>query len=592
MANSGRLKSNYVDGGYSLVVDWETLSQDVAANTSEVKCSVKLISNGSSYTISSTAQKDLKLTVDGKAYTATVGVALKGNEEKTLFTKTVIVSHDSDGTKNLSISATVDVQVTISGTYYASFMVSGNATLTTIPRQSEISSVTESVSVDGKNKLTVTINRKSSSYTHDVRIKFGAYETTLTGVGTTTSYVVPTTWLEAIPNSTSGTGTVFVTTKSGSTQIGSTVSKRYTLTVPTDAVPSFTSLDVSRVDGDVPETWGIYVQNKSQCAVTITGAAGVYGSTVKGYAIEVGSVKGSAATLTASLPTAGTVTIKGTVTDSRGRTYSKTSTISVEAYKPPVLDVVRLYRADSTGTESDEGTYLGGNVTFTYSAIGGNAVNASIEYRLAGATEWTYGGAITSGTAFLFGNGALSVDNAYEIRLGVADSLAWFGKIEYLPTGFTLLDLRKGGKGIAFGKVAESDGFEVALDARFRNPVTFDYAESLSSLDVVSNVQGGFTVTSCNVAKWGRFCTVYMTAKTTNAIDAGNIANKTVCTLKETLRPVAAVPLCSGATGGVTSGHLSTAGNVVLASVAQSISAGGEFSLGGSFVCTDTSGKI
>lgn len=592
MANSGRLKSNYVNGGYSLVVDWETLSQDVTANTSEVRCVVKLISNASSYTISSSAQKDLKLSVDGKTYTATVGVSLKGNEEKTLFTKTAIVSHDSDGTKNLAISATVAVEVTISGTYYASFTVSGNATLTTIPRQSEIASVTGNVIVDGKNKITVGINRKSSNYTHDVRIKFGAYETTLTGIGTSASYVIPTEWLNAIPNSTSGTGTVFVTTKSGSTQIGSTVSKRYTLTVPTDAVPSFASLDVTRVDGDVPSAWGIYVRNKSQCTVTITGAAGVYGSTVKGYTVEVGSAKANAATLTASLPTAGTITVKGTVTDSRGRVYTLTDTISVEAYKPPVLDVVKLYRADSTGTESDEGTYLGGNVSFTYSAIGQNAVNASIEYRLAGATEWTYGGAIQSGVAFLFGGGALSVDNAYEIRLGVADNLAWFGKIEYLPTGFTLLDLRKGGKGIAFGKVAENDGLDVALDARFRNPVTFDYAESLSSLDLVSNVQGGFTVTSCSVAKWGRFATLYLTGRTTNAIDAGNIGNKTVCSLKDTLQPMAAVPLCSGATGGIISGHLSAAGNVIIASVAQSIAAGGEFSLGGSFVCSDTSGKI
>ncbi len=592
MANSGRIKTDYVNGGYTLAVDWQEVSQDVLANTSEVKCSVKLISNGSSYTINASAQKDLKLTVDGKSYTATTNVSLKGNETKELFTKTLVVAHNSDGSKNVSISATVGVEVTISGTYYASFAVSGTVSLETIPRQSEITSVTSDIPVDGTNKISITINRKSTNYTHDVRIKFGDYEKTLTGVGTSTSYVIPTSWLNAIPNSTTGTGTVYVTTKSGSTQIGSTVSKRYTLAVPTNVTPTFTSLNVERVDGDVPSDWGVYVQNKSQCKATITGASGVYGSTVKAYSVEIGNTKGNAATLTANLPNAGTITVKGTVTDSRGRTFGRTSTIDVAGYKTPTLDTVKLYRADSSGVENDEGTYIGGVVEFTYSAIGNNSVNASIEYRLVGATEWTYAGAISDGVAFTLGNGNLSVDNAYEIRLGVADKLAWFGKIEYLPTGFTLLDLRKGGKGIAFGKVAENDGLDVALDTRFRNIVTFDYADSLNSLNVVSNVADGITITSCNVSKWGRFCTFYLTAKTTNAIDAGNISNKTLCTLKDTIRPLTAIPLCSGATGGVVSGHFSTAGNVALASVAQSIAAGGEFSLGGSFVCADTSGKI
>lgn len=592
MATSGRLITNYVGGGYSFAVDWEVTSQDIAANTSEVECTVKLISNGTSYTINSSAAKDLKLTINGKSYSTTVNVSLNGGKTKTLFTKTLTVPHNADGSKSCAISAVLDIEVTLSGTYYATFSVSGTAALNVIPRQSEITSVTSNIPVDGTNKMIVVINRKSSAYTHDVRIKFGAYETTLTGIATRAEYVIPTSWLNAIPNSETGTGTVFVTTKNGSTKIGSTVSKGYTLAVPSSVKPTFSSIGIERINGDVPAGWGIYVQGKSKCKATITGAAGIYGSTIKKYEVQIGDTKGTAANLTADLPNSGTVTIKGTVTDSRGRTFSRTSTITVAAYKTPILESIQLFRANANGVEDDDGTYIGGVIDFTYSAIGQNAANASIEYRLANTDQWTYAGAISDNVPFTLGGGNLNVDNAYEIRLGVADALDWIGKIEYIPTGFTLMDLRKGGKGVAFGKVAESDIFDVALDARFREPIVFDYAESIATTELVSNVAGGITISSCYAAKWGRFCTVYITAKTTNAISAGDIANKTICTMKETLRPIQYVPFTSGAAGGVVSGQINPNGNVVLASVAQSIGANGEFSLGGSFICTDTSGRI
>lgn len=592
MATSGRLKTDYVNGGYSFAVDWEVTSQDIAANTSQVKCTVKLISNGTSYTINSSVAKDLRLTINGKTYTSSVNVTLNGGKTKTLFTKTVTVAHASDGSKSCAISAVLDIQVTLSGTYYATFSVSGSAALNTIPRQSEITSVTSNIPVDGSNKIIVTINRKSSSYTHDVRIKFGAYETTLTGIGTQAEYVIPTSWLNAIPNSETGTGTVFVTTKSGSTKIGSTVSKGYTLAAPAAVKPTFSAITLTRIDGDVPASWGIYVQGKSQCKAAITGAAGIYGSTIKKYEVEIGDAKGSAATLTADLPKSGTITVKGTVTDSRGRTFSRTTTISVAAYAPPKLESVSIYRAKSNGAEDDDGTYIGGVVDFTYSAIGQNAANASIEYRLAGASEWTYAGAIYDNVRFALGGGNLSPDNAYEIRLGVADALSALGKIEYIPTGFTLMDLRKGGKGIAFGKVAEGDGFDVDLMAHFRKPVVFEHAVSSSDVSKVVSIESGFRVRAVYLAKWGRFATVYITFYSDNAIAAGDFGNKTVCTLATSLRPIIGVPLTSGGSGGIASGYLNPNGIISLCASVLGISANGEFSLGGSFVCTDTSGMI
>lgn len=93
-------------------------------------------------------------------------------------------------------------------------------------------------------------------------------------------------------------------------------------------------------DGEVPSAWGIYVQTKSKVKLTINGAAGSYGSTIKSYSITGGGYSGSASgTLTTGfLNNSGTITFKATVTDSRGRVSAGVISITVTAYSPPYFN--------------------------------------------------------------------------------------------------------------------------------------------------------------------------------------------------------------------------------------------------------------
>lgn len=469
-----RIKTDYVNGGYTFALDWETVYQDYENNLSQVKVVVKLISNGASYTINSTAVKDLILSINGKDYTTSCTVGLSGNQVKTLFTKTVIVPHNADGTKLLSIDATLAIKVTLSDVWYENFWTGDSVYLAQIPRESSIASVTENVVVNGTNKLTVNITRKYSAYKHSVSIRLGDYVHTIENVDTQCQYTIPTSWLGAIPNTVTGTGTVFVTTFWGTKKIGSTYSKDFKVTVPNDYIPSFTDISLQRIDNDVPADWGIYVQNYSDCKATIVGAAGIYGSSIKKYEIEIGDIKGTASTVTANLPKAGTITIKGTVTDSRGRKVSSTKTITVVPYTLPVFDSIKLFRANSSGVETDEGTYIGGKIDFSYAHIGTNSVATSIEYKLPNATDWIYAGTYADGQSFTLG-GNLNIDKSYDVRIGLADEIGWIGKVQTLGTGFTTIDLLKGGKGIAFGKVAELQNVaDFGFRARFRGGVTID----------------------------------------------------------------------------------------------------------------------
>lgn len=468
MATSGTIQEA-IRTGYRLQIAWEVTSQSVANNTSTVTAKVQLVSTGSSYTINSSASKSGSLTINGTKYTFSFTAALSGNQTKTIYTKTVTVAHAANGTKTCAFSATAGINVTLSGTYYGNVTASGNGTFNTIARASTISSVTSSVSVNGTNEVTVNITRAASSFTHTVVFSFGSYTKTTTGVGTSTSYAIPQSWLNAIPNATSGTAKVTVTTYSGSTKIGSAVSKNFTITVPSSVVPTISAVTLSEAVSGIAAQFGGYVQGKSKIACKIT-AAGTLSSTIKSYKTTIQGANFTAASFTSGFLTkSGTSTVTITVTDSRGRTASTTRSITVIAYAAPKITSFQGFRCLADGTENYEGTHLNAAVNFSISAVGNkNEASYVLEYRPKDADTWT---ALTSGSVYAMNqnvvsaSGFMSVDSSYDIRLSVTDFFGTVRSTIEIPTAFTLLDFNASGKGIAFGKVSElEEGMEVDLD--------------------------------------------------------------------------------------------------------------------------------
>ena len=478
MAETGTIQQA-IRTGYRLQIVWTVDSQSVANNTSTVTAKVQLVSTGSSYTINSSASKSGSLTINGTKYTFSFTAALSGNQTKTLYTKTVTVSHAADGTKTCAFSATAGINVTLSGTYYGNVTASGSGTFNTIARASTISSVTSSVSVNGTNAVTVNITRAASSFTHTVVFSFGSYSKTTTDVGTSTSYAIPTSWLNAIPNATSGTAKVTVTTYSGSTKIGSAVSKNFTLTVPATVVPSIFSVAVADTTTN-QTTFGSMVQNKSKAKLTIT-ADGNLGSTITAYKTVFESKTYTGATPTTSTITkSGTASASITVTDSRGRTASVTKTWTVVAYAAPKITSFTAARCLADGTENYEGTFAKLAFNFSISSVNSKNTNTyTIEYKPQSGTTWT---TLTNGTGYavntsiISATGLFDVDSSFDLRLSITDSFTTVRSTTEIPTAFTLLDFNASGRGVAFGKVSEkTEGVEFAL------PVTFGHAEAPGS---------------------------------------------------------------------------------------------------------------
>ncbi|MGD6877823.1 DUF859 family phage minor structural protein [Bacillus infantis] len=468
MATSGTINNTFRTG-YAVRITWTVTSQNVANNTSTVTANVQLVSLGSSYTINSSATKNGSLTVNGTTYNFTFSAALTGNQTKTIYTKTgIVVPHNSDGTKTCSFSCVAGIAVTLGGTYYASVTASGTGAFNAIARASSISSVTASVEVNGTNACTVGITRASSSFTHTVEWKIGSYSKTTTGVGTSASYAIPTSWMNAIPNATSGTATVTVTTYSGTTKIGNAVSTTFKIAVPSSVVPSISSVSISEAVAGIASKFGAFVQNKSKLNVAIT-ASGIYGSTITNYKSYIQAIEYHGNSFVSGVISAsGTIGVVTIVTDSRGRTARYDGNITILPYTIPTISAFSAYRCNSSGVQDYEGQHLKINLNFLIANVNNlNDKYYEVVYRLKGATTWS---AIESGNIYskntdIITGALFSPDYAYDLALNIND---YFGEAHAtidIPTAFTLVDYHSSGKGIAFGKVAENENtMEISLD--------------------------------------------------------------------------------------------------------------------------------
>ena len=460
------LVKNYSNGSAIKIV--YSYTQNVSKNQSTITMTlyVHRDSYGPSWNTKCDAYMQLDgskvMTYDGSFNIGTSWVKIGSTVSKT-------VTHNANGTKTISLKGFFDSQGLTSK--LDNLTVSGNVTLKTIPRASSFTLSTSTVTA-GSTNMTVNIDRASSSFTHTVQWKLGSHTKSITGVGSSASYTIPESWLDAIPNSTSGTGTVTVTTYNGSTKIGS-ASKSFTVKAASDVVPSFTGITFTRVDGKVPTDWGIYVRTKSKVTVKITGAAGVYGSTIKSYSISGGGYSGTAASLTTGfLNTAGTVTFTAKITDSRGRTATKTASITVTDYTPPVLSSVAGFRCDSAGTEQDDGNFISLTANFSGSVLDGkNPVTGEYRYKAEGG-DWSGFSPLVSGEPAVF---AATGDATFTVQVQVSDTFSSFTQDIVVNSIRFIMDFKAGGTGIAFGKAAEyDDTLDCNWEGHFRKNVQVD----------------------------------------------------------------------------------------------------------------------
>lgn len=498
MATSGNFEKS-ITNWLKLRVEWVENSQDIANNKSNLTVTAFLVSTASNGLITASAKKSISLTINGTTYTKSDVIPnLSGAVKKKLFSKTVDVAHNANGTKSCSISCSFGIKVTLGGTYYGTVSTSGTATLDTIPRASQPSCITYPTTTknvgDIGSTFRIHMNRVTSAFTHYVYCKW--YDKTVeigTDIESNIDWTIPADFAEDIPNNTTGNGTIYVDTYSGNSKIG-TASVSFTANVPSSVKPSISALSVSEAVSGLGEKFGekdgdgnikkfVYVQTKSKVAVSIE-ASGNQKSTIKSYTTTL--TNGSSvltyngASFTSNfLSFSGTYTIKTVVTDSRGRTAEKSTTINVVAYHPPEITSLIAYRVNEDGEKDDNGTEVYCDVAFKVAPISDKNDNyVLLEYRESGSSEWKkdsnkaniatlYEATTAEPLTLSFENA--SVDKAYEVRVTFQDYFTTSTRKAEVPTARTVFDILADGTGMCIGGVAsKSNTCEIAMQTLFK----------------------------------------------------------------------------------------------------------------------------
>ena len=354
---------------------------------------------------------------------------------------------------------------TYSGGYCYDYLSVTAMTLTFTYEYLQSSGSMASTSVAAGSAAKLNITAYNSAYSHRVTWRFGdssAIQTVTAGVSSA-SYVIPLNWLKAIPNAASGTASATLETLDSGGNVLGTSSYNFTVTAPASVTPNLESVTVVPVNSNsVLAGWNVYAYGKSQAKITINGAGGAYGSTIKSYSIttdpSVGSANASNLT-TGTLYKAGTVTITAKVTDSRGRTATRSATFSVSAYAAPVISGVTLYRCKSDGTRDDAaGTCAYVKANFSCSVIGSNKVSVQAVLSQIGGS-YTMSTMLTSGSRVILGGGKLAVDAAYSATITATDTVGsvstYSGEVS---SAAYIMHVKKGGKALGFGMAAGADG--------------------------------------------------------------------------------------------------------------------------------------
>lgn len=342
--------------------------------------------------------------------------------------------------------------------------------------------LTQSHTTNIKTNISVSVGGESDVF-NDV-IATGNTSTSI-------KYTPPLSLANYLPSSTAATANFSCVTyqTNGTTKVGT---KSYTATfnVPSTVKYSITSL----VTSGAPSGGYKIGVDKPKVAVTVDSSA-AYGATISKIVVNFGN-----ATVTVNSPTisnkvitvqstaavsSSNQSITATITDSRGRTASKSITITASevVYTPAItsLTVHRTNSAAGTASSSIVNNDQGVNCRVQYTAkISGStsAIAITVQYKKITGSFSTFAYTAPSNTGTVSGDFVIPIndsENAYVIRITAtnsAQSVSTYREAS-LSSSFILLDFRSTGKGIAIGASSSEDKFLVGMESRFDGVVKF-----------------------------------------------------------------------------------------------------------------------
>ena len=490
-------------------------SYSVANNTSEVSYSLVLTGNSGYYfqqwylttkvTINGTEvqNRDEKISMPAPSGGVSTYAVCNG---------TLTVPHNNDGTKTISVSASMST-VTSQSVLPGTINMSGSLALTTIPRASTMS--VPSVTIESAGTFNITA--ASNSFTHTITYSFsgltGTAATLAAGV-TSASWTPPNTFYAKLPNSTSGTISYVLHTYSGATEVGT---NSYTGTVlvgsaikPTAPVLTLTPVNVN--------AWinsqGLYVGGFTAVKVQSSSSAGT-GAWMASYTIS-GAFSATGPNVTSEVLSSGNKVITVTAADSRGRTNTTTTSVTFLSYSNPSLTTFTAQRGTYSGgswTANANGDHI--RVTAVGSvSLSANGNTGTVTVKI-GATNPN----ATSGNYYYFTS--TNATTSYEVTGTITDSVGRTTTrrltVSTIEVPFNInVDL----PGIGVGMIAQNaKTLEIAPDWKVSGKMQVDTTTTGIS---VTKTSGSSTVSGVAFYRSGNVCILSFTITTTASVGAGS----------------------------------------------------------------------
>ena len=420
--------SKTTSSGYvRLVLEVNETNTDIASNTSTVSWQLWL-ERASAWVYDLNNDSLAEVEINGQyVLSKYVSFDLRNRDWVTFGSGTMTIPHNEDGTKSIAIWARL-TNVADQGNIN---WFSGTVNLANIPRSSGIKSVTET---ELGQQITITIDKKVDEFRHQVSWSVNGSDLVDLGTGHDTSvkFTVPIDYANRITNSDTGSLDVRVRTFRGNDQIGNDVYKRgIPIKVPTSIVPTIEDVTITERTAQLAEfiPVGNFVKDKSVMRVEANNAAGSHGSTIVSTELTVDNLVVRAAVGDFPAKKVGNLEVTAKVTDSRGRTASKSKTIKVWDYYAPKIIGFLANRTGNSTNKTIIATVAANVSPLVIDGINRNPYTLKIQYSAKKANRWIDAVNLTNESTERINRqidcGAFyELSKAYNVRLVIQDKLS------------------------------------------------------------------------------------------------------------------------------------------------------------------------
>lgn len=223
-----------------------------------------------------------------------------------------------------------------------------------------------------------------------------------------------------------------------------------------------------RITSSLPDS-SIFVQNVTPFNIEVE-AEGYDGATIQAVTADIQStanplteVDGVWSGTRRAYTSYGTVEFWVRATDQYQVTKLQTVKLSVKKHDVPAI-TTDIYRCDLDGTKNENGAYL--SVTAYASSVPTalGIYSLYLEGTIIGASSSIIAQYINSGQTYILGNGGITSNDSYNLTFTATDKAAIYGGtalsvsvIVGVPKVVRVINVKDGGTGVAFGKLATED---------------------------------------------------------------------------------------------------------------------------------------